>query len=213
MTVITRINETRRGRFALFSGEEFLFSIDGETLYKQGIVEQTQLTAAQLDMLRRASDTRRAKDAALRYLSLRAYGEQELYQKLCLKYDEMSAAAALAEMCRLDLLNDAAFAQEKACGMAQRGKNSTEIRYKLCALGIAEPYVQQAMQAAQIDDFAAAVRLLRKSYVSKLQNGQTDKVLAALCRKGYAYSVARDAIEEILAELAQEEPFSADFAD
>lgn len=53
--------------------------------------------------LQAASETRRAKDKALGYLALRSYGSQELYEKLCLKFDGPSSAAAVAEMQRLGL--------------------------------------------------------------------------------------------------------------
>lgn len=104
MTVITRISKTKQGRFALFSEEGFLFSVDGETLLKHNVSEDTALCDEALCALRAASDTRKAKDKALTYLSLRDYASRELYDKLCLRFDGETAAAAVAEMCRLALI-------------------------------------------------------------------------------------------------------------
>ena len=52
------------------------------------------------------------------YLALRSYGSQELYEKLCMKFDTPSSAAAVAEMQRLGLLDDAAFARARARHLA-----------------------------------------------------------------------------------------------
>lgn len=105
---LSKITETKKGRMALFGeADEFLFSVDAETYYKYGLREGCELDAAALAGLQAASETRRAKDKALGYLALRSYGSQELYEKLCMKFDTPSSAAAVAEMQRLGLLDDA----------------------------------------------------------------------------------------------------------
>ena len=94
---LSKITETKKGRMALFGeADEFLFSVDAETYYKYGLCEGCELDAAALAGLQAASETRRAKDKALGYLALRSYGSQELYEKLCLKFDGPSSAAAVA---------------------------------------------------------------------------------------------------------------------
>lgn len=201
MTEITRITKTRQGRFALFCGQEFLFSIDAETMIQQDIHEGSSLSEGELSLLKGASDTRKAKDAALRFLSLRAYGEKELYGKLCLRYDDHSAAAAVASMKALELLDDETFAVEKAKGMAERGKNSFEIRQKLQALGIDETIVAKSILLAQPDDGAAAILLLQKKYMEKLQNGERQKVMAALARRGFSHSVIQQAVRQTEQQL------------
>ena len=103
-TTITRIQKTRLGRFSLYGEEGFLFSLDSETYFSCGVEEGDTLTDNDLAALREKSDARKAKDKALQYLSLRLYGERELYDKLCLKFDGPTSAAAVAEMVRLELL-------------------------------------------------------------------------------------------------------------
>ena len=76
---------------------DFLFSIDGETMVKNHVREGAALDAASLEALKEQSDTRKAKDKALGYLSLRDHASGELYDKLCRKFDARSAAAAVAE--------------------------------------------------------------------------------------------------------------------
>lgn len=87
------------------------FPIDGETMVKNHVREGAALDAASLEALKEQSDTRKAKDKALGYLSLRDHASGELYDKLCRKFDARSAAAAVAEMQRLGLINDENFAR------------------------------------------------------------------------------------------------------
>ena len=67
---ISRIAKTKQGRFSLFDENgDFLFSIDGETMVKNHVREGAALDAASLEALKEQSDTRKAKDKALGYLS------------------------------------------------------------------------------------------------------------------------------------------------
>ncbi len=142
------------------------------------------------------ADIARAKEAALRYLSLRAYGERELYTKLSQRYEEHACAAAIAEMCELELLCDETFAIEKAKGMAERGKTPFEIRQKLAAIGIDRDLAQRTVDALDIDGAAAALRLVEKRYMDSLRAGGRQKVMAALARRGFAYRDIVQALEQ-----------------
>ena len=79
---ISRIAKTKQGRFSLFDENgDFLFSIDGETMVKNHVREGAALDAASLEALKEQSDTRKAKDKALGYLSLRDHASGELYDR------------------------------------------------------------------------------------------------------------------------------------
>lgn len=202
---ITDIKETKRGRQALFADGEFLFSVDAETLLKFHIEKGSSLTQEELSSLKKESDTRKAKDQALRYLSLRAYAEQELYKKLCLKFDEYSAAAAVALMAELNYLDDRAFAQDKAKWMAVKGKSSAEIRRKLVEVGVDRDLASQIASDYSEDDVEQAVKLIEKMYMEKLNKGEKQKVMAALARRGFSHPVIRSALERTARSGAQQE--------
>ena len=204
MIVITDIRTTRRGRMALFGDGEFLFSLDEETLAKSGVGIGHRLDDAELAALAEDGETRKASDSALRYLSLRAYGEMELYRKLLLKYDEHTSAAAVGKMKELDLLCDETFAAAKAEGMAQRGKSPLEIKRKLLSLGIDAQLAENALSSLQLDGVQAALAVVRKKYIEKLQNGDIEKVKAALARRGFSHQEIRRALELALADNSEE---------
>lgn len=200
---ITRIQKTKKERFALFSGEEFLFSVDAETFFTRHLEEGMAFEPWELEGLRAASETRKAADKALQYLSMRDYASGELYQKLCQRFDEHSAAAAVAKAARLGLLNDEAFARHRAKSLMQRNKSRREIARHLAEKGIEreladavleELYEQEQPEDAPDPETASALALLRKSYARKLAGGKRENVLAALARRGFSYAAVREAL-------------------
>lgn len=198
---ISEIKTTRRGREALFVDGEFLFSVDSETLHKQRISTGSSLSRDQLEYLRSQSDARKAKDSALRYLSLRSYGEKELYNKLLQKFDEETCVLVMEDILSLNLINDMDFAFEKANGMSERGKSVKEIKYKLFSLGIRDEIINQAVEGLEEDEFSKAVSLLNRMYSEKLKAGKKQQVMAALARRGFSHSIINSAIEEVLEDL------------
>ena len=194
---VTDLNPTRRGRMSLFVGGEFQFSLDLETLAKSGLSVGDTLSQSALADLREQSDERRAKDKALNYLSLRAYGSAELLQKLCRVFDEDTAGAAVAEMARLGLLDDEAFARRRAAWWQQQGKSTRDIRTKLLALGLPRTLIDDALASLSGDaDEAALRRVIEKQYLAKLARGEREKVLAALARRGFSPRLARTVLAE-----------------
>lgn len=212
---ISRIQETRRGRFALFDeAGAFVFSVDGETLVKNGLREGTVLDAGALVRLHGQSETRKAKDKALTLLSVRDHASGELYEKLRRTFDEHSAAAAVAEMQLLGLLNDAAWACRRAEYLAGRHKSVREIARDLASKGVERGLIDDALASLvpaggedggdESLDAAACRALVAKHYMRKLAAGRADSVLAALARRGFARADARAAVAAALETLEQE---------
>lgn len=192
------VRPTRRGRAALFADdadgqETFLFSVDTETAARLHLVPGAVLDADALADARGQSDLRGAKDKALQYLATRDYAAGELQQKLCRRYDPDTAAAAVAEMRRLGLLDDAAFARHRAAYLAQRGKSRREIGYILAGLGVARESVAAALEDLPQEDDTLR-RLIQKQYAAKLAAGRRDTVFAALARRGFAAADIRRAL-------------------
>jgi regulatory protein len=195
---ISRIQETKRGRMSLFDeNDEFLFSIDTETLAKTHIKEGTKLSPLELDAVRQQSDERKAKDKALYYISMRDYASKELFDKLALKFDADTCAAAVAEMQRLDLINDAAFAVHRAKYLAKQNKSVSTIKQTLAQKGISKEDIAAALDEATPADDDACCAIIKKSYMRKLENGDTDKVIAAMARRGFSYGAIKAALERV----------------
>ena len=209
--VITRVSQTKKGRFALFCGpqEEFLFSVDAETFFAEGLKEGQTLTGGQLEQLRQKSDLRRAKDKALRYLAARQHASGELYQKLCRDFDEHTAAAAMARMDELGMLDDAGYAARLAAFLKSKNKSRRQAAQALRQRGLDPELIERALEEQWADeaaDAAAALRLVQKHYARALAAGKRQNVLAALARRGFSARDARAAVEEFLAQAAAEYP-------
>jgi len=86
MPRLTQIKETKKGRMALFLDGEFAFSLDEDTFAAAALHQDDELEDWQIEELRKKSETRRALDKAMDYLSLRDHAAGELYQKLCRKF-------------------------------------------------------------------------------------------------------------------------------
>ena len=210
-TTITRISRTRKGRFALFCDAGFLFSVDEETFFTEHLAEGVRLDDGQLEELLGKSDARRARDKAFRYLAAREHASGELYQKLCRDFDEHTAAAAVAKMDELGLLNDGAFARRAAEWLLGKNKSRSEILRWMDGRGVDRDLARQTLDELFEErqalwpqglgpEGAAALRLVEKHYAAKLAAGKKHNVLAALARRGFSAGDARRAVELWLEE-------------
>lgn len=204
---ISKIQKTKQGRFSLFDENgEFLFSVDSDTLLRYGLAEDTSLTDAELAAVREHSDARKAVTKAYTYLSMRDYATDELYRKLCLKFDEHTSAAAMAEMQRLDLLDDEKFARNRARYLASQNKSRREIAFRLSEKGVPRDIIEAVLDELDIDGDSACYALIQKSYRTKLAQGKRDNVIAALARRGFSYGDIKAALAR-----AEEEDGDDDF--
>ena len=78
MPRLTQIKETKKGRLALFLDGEFAFSLDEDTFAAAALHQDDELEDWQIEELRKKSETRRALDKAMDYLSLRDHAAGEL---------------------------------------------------------------------------------------------------------------------------------------
>ena len=203
MPRLTQIKETKKGRLALFLDGEFVFSLDEETFARANLHEGDDLESWQVEDLRKQSDTRRALDKAMDYLSLRDHASGELYQKLCRKFDAPSAAYAVARAGELGLLDDAGFARRRAAELLRKRKSRREILTDLATKGIDRDTAAEAVEAlyecdeeGEDPELATARALVQRHYAAKLAAGKRDQVAAALARRGFSHAIIREALAE-----------------
>ena len=201
MLRLTQIKETKKGRLALFLDGEFVFSLDEDTFARANLHEGDDLEPWQVEELRKQSDTRRALDKAMDYLSLRDHASGELYQKLCRKFDEHSAAYAVARAGELGLLDDAGFARRRAAELLRKRKSRREILRDLAAKGIDRDTAAQAVETlydaapeGEDPELATARALVERQYAAKLAAGKREQVAAALARRGFSHAVIREVL-------------------
>lgn len=193
---ITEIKTTKKGRYALFCDDGFLFSVDDETLLRHGLKEGSTLSGEELLLVREASDYQKAKNKALDYLGLRDHSEGELYTKLKRSFDEHTAAAAVAKIKELGLTDDGAFARNYAYELIERkGASTRAAADKLREKGIAKETIAEALAPYDNSDADRAAALIEKKYSYKLaMRSGRDAVKAALARRGFSMRDIREAL-------------------
>ena len=203
MPKLTQVKETKRGRYALFFDGEFAFSLDEDTFAMAGLHTGDELEEWQIHDLQTKSDTRKAVDKAMDLLALRDHAAGELYQKLCRSFDPHSAAAAVAKMQELNLLDDAGFARRRAAELLRKRKSRREILNDLSAKGIDRDTAAEVVEElfAENDDgespeLETARALVARQYASKLAAGKRDQVAAALARRGFSHAVIREVLSD-----------------
>ena len=134
----------------------------------------------------KCADPAKARARALDALASREMSSAQLYERLCYGFTEQAAAAAVAEMVELDYVND------------DRRAAAQNLRQK----GLSGAQIEQALESVYAPDadgespeLEAAAALVRSRYMKKLADGRRDLVVAALQRRGFAYSVIKEAIK------------------
>ena len=152
----------------------------------------------------KCADPAKARARALDALSAREMTSTQLYERLCARFTEQAAAAAVAEMVQLDYVNDARYAEARAHSLLAARKSRRAAAQSLRQKGLAPAEVAGALEAVYApedggDDpeLEAAAALVDSRYRKKLAIGRRDLVVAALQRRGFAYPVIKEAIRRV----------------
>ena len=143
----------------------------------------------------------RTKERAMKLLGARAFGERELYDRLVEKGEtEQNAAAVIAWLVELRLLDDAAYAAMVVRHGAAKGYGPRRVRDELYRRKIPRELWDEALSGLPEQDGTIA-RLLR----SRLRSGEPDRAelkraTDALLRRGFGWDEIREAVERLRLE-------------
>ena len=156
----------------------------------------------------KCADPAKARARALDALALREMSSAQLYERLCARFTEQAAAAAVAEMVELDYVNDDRYAETRAHGLLMARKSRRAAAQNLRQKGLNSQQIEQALETVYAPDengespeLEAAAALVASRYRKKLADGRRDLVVAALQRRGFAYAVIKEAIRRTEEEL------------
>ena len=164
------------------------------------------------DLKQRAAE-HRAYEYGLYLLEKRGYSYRELYDKLMTapNAQEDAVLAALEKLMRYGFLNDALYAEQLARHFVENKKfGLRRAEYEMRHRGLSQADIDDAL--AEYDDAekisAQLLELLQKKYARYLtepdDRKSTEKVTAALVRRGYTYQQIRYAIEDYYAWLEEQ---------
>ena len=196
---ITQIKPLKNGRYGLFSGDDFVFSLDEATLAESRVAAGDEIGPQELEALRAKAQRGRAREKALRLLTMRDHSREELRRKLERTVDADAAREAVGRMEDLGLVNDGEYAARYARELIQRRDfGRRRAVFELCRRGIGKETAEQAVDAVDGDPLQRAERFLRAKYPQGLADeAARRRAGAALARRGFDWEDIRRAIEYI----------------
>lgn len=188
------IQKRNKDRVNVFIEGEFAF---GLTLNEALHLKKGQLLSdKEIDDLKSRDAVETAHESALHYLSYRARTIAEMRHNLADKgFSEAISETVIARLCEVGLLDDAAFAQQ---WVMERDRSDPRgrlaMRYELRQKGISDQIIDPALESVDEEDAALRAALPRLEHMNRLDETACRKqVLAYLQRRGFPYSIARDA--------------------
>lgn len=200
--------ELNPAEFGAAEGPTGLIALDSEVLLINGVTENAEISTEKLKELVFKSNLKRAKDKALWYLSCCDHTKKELFTKLRKSFGEEASSVAVSRMTELGLLDDFRFAKRFFESCLFDGKRSIrEIEYKLSLKGVDKDIIKEVKaEILENTDYSAIdtlVEIINKKYLSKLNGDrkETEKVFAALLRKGFNSSDIKAAFSKIINDI------------
>ena len=152
----------------------------------------------------KSADLAKARARALETLASQEISSGQLYERLCRKFTEQTAAQVVAEMVERQYLDDDRYAEVRARSLLAARKSRRAAAQNLRQKGLSPNQVQQALEQVYTPDeegedpeLEAAASLVESRYRSKLAAGRRDLVVAALMRRGFAYPVIKEAVRRV----------------
>lgn len=196
--VITAIEPRRKSLSAVFIDGEYAMKLDTETLAFERVKVGSEIDDDRLLELIKKSDARRAREKALWLISYRDHSEGELRQKLSKDYGEEAVNAAIEKLMDMGYINDESFAKRYAESLTSKHLSQRQIQQKLRLKGLDRDLTAQTVEDLNLDEKVEIRTLINKKYLNKLSDEDNlRRTVAALQRRGFAYSDIRSVISEL----------------
>ncbi|MFC6656452.1 regulatory protein RecX [Roseibium salinum] len=108
--------------------------------------------------------------------------------------------AVLEKCSKAGFLDDQAYAETKTRSLRRRGGSQRKIEAQLTAKGVDRAIIESALRQDEQTDLSAAHIFARRRRLGPYRSAddrheRRDKDLAAMCRAGFSYEVARQVID------------------
>ena len=177
--------------------------IDNDVCIENGLCEGMNLDIEEIEKLKFDSEYKRAKSRALWYLDRMDYTEKKLFEKLTLAgFDKKASAKVLSNLTEFGLIDDRRFAIRYAERLLESNVSKRQALGKLYQKGVPYDLAKEVLETQEVDAISQLEELIAKKYASKLmtENG-TQKVFAALVRRGFSFGDVKTALKKYNEEL------------
>ena len=200
---VTAIKPDKKHLTKLLLDEDSEIFIDNDVFCESGITIGSHITEEELKKLKYESELSRAKSRALWYLDRMDYTEKALYEKLLKAgFGKRASAAVIARLCELGVIDDRRYAERLAERLKETNVSKREAMHKMLLKGLSYDLIKEILDSDETDEEEKIKNLLEGKYARKLTEEKgTEKVYAALVRKGFSYSAVRTAMKNYTEQL------------
>ncbi|WP_078381762.1 recombination regulator RecX [Sutcliffiella halmapala] len=217
MRKITKITAQQKNkeRFNIFLDEEYAFAVYEGTLIKFQLVKGKELDELDIEEILYSDQINKAYLSAIHYLSYRMRTEKEIERYL--KEKEMEGYVIKEIIIKLkeqSYLNDAEFAIAYVRTQVQTTlKGRDVIKQELLEKGVDKNTIEDALVEYSYEtELEHAIKLVHKNHSKYKKDAfkiMIQKVEQALKRKGYSFSIIKDAVSEADLEKDTSEEWDA----
>ena len=166
MPQITAIKKQKRaGRANIFLDGKFAFGIDLETLFKENLAVEQELTIKDIARIKKTGDYQKTYGKLLNYATIRPRSEKEIslwFRKH--KVDEKIHEKLISKLKKLELLDDIKFARWWVDQRQSfRPKSKRVLSLELYQKGIAKQIINDTLEDTEIDELSLAKNLVEKN--------------------------------------------------
>lgn len=193
--MIIRHQKGRGNKIHLYLDDEYVITTDANFWADNYISDGTEVDEDEWQELVEGINYKKALNKCADLLSRRDHSVKEMKMKLQRTVDSKSAQKAIDRYIEAGYLDDERFCRSLVEYLINNKKYSeNHIRQECYKRGISSDIINNVLEDFYIDNVDTIVELIQSKYLSKLQqeNG-TQKVIAALMRKGFSYSDIKSA--------------------
>ncbi len=166
---ITRLGETKKGRFSVFADGEFLFSVHKDIFLSRKELELgREVSVELLEEIRLEDEAYSCKEKALTLLEYSAHSAGRLAEKLRRFYPPETVDITIERLGELGLLDDLDYGRRLAADLLNlRGYSLGRVRQALFQRRLDRETIEQVMEELEdIDQVGPIVALVKKKYLS-----------------------------------------------
>lgn len=200
---VTKIEQQKKdkSRYSVYIDGEFAFGLIMEDILFFKVKEGEELSQEKYDYIMDTTVYIRAQDMVARFLGYKMRTKKEVADKLSDSgYSEDICQRVLQSLEKYDYINDYIYCTKYIKETLKlRPKGKFLIKQELKLKGIDDETVNKAIDEMEIDEFQIAKSILMKKYedFAKMDNKELAKVYGFLQRKGFSYSVIKEAVSDL----------------
>ena len=182
---------------------EYTLTLYDDYWYRAGFSENQEISEDELASLKEEAGFRSAYEKGVQYLSLRAYSEKELFNKLKLKYGAESAQRAIDKLLYQGYLDDEAYAVSYARHLFEVKKYDVRrIAYELRQKGVSSEIVDNALKTLDNEPIQRIIDIIESKYINSISDEKSRKrIVNRFVRMGYSFHDIKSAFRAFDIEI------------